>query len=97
MNIKIIKMDYGFILRLSEQDTIGSVELIKNGDIIYIENIYLNTNYRCKGYLRKIINFLRPLGKLTCLPLPEHIEKFKHLGFKEYKKEGEDIYYSLED
>lgn len=75
------------IIRIYEEEQIGSVEMIDN----YIENIFLSEKYRGQGYLRKIIEYL---GKpLTCLPLPQHIEKFKHLGFRPYKIDGDDIYY----
>lgn len=79
------------IYKLYENKQIGSVEFDKNKR--YIENIYLDKEYRGKGYLRKIINYF---GKpLIILPLPQHLEKFKHLGFIFYKNDGEDTYYIL--
>lgn len=79
------------LYRLFEQEQIGSVEF--NKEERYIENIYLSDKYRGKGYLRKIIEYF---GKpLIVLPLPQHIEKFKHLGFKHYKIIQDDHYYIL--
>lgn len=79
------------IYKIYEGIQIGSVEF--NQEDRYIENIFLNQNYRGKGYLRKIINYF---GKpLIILPLPQHIDKFKHLGFKYYKTIGLDNYYIL--
>ena len=70
---------------------IGSVEFYQEER--YIENIYLDEKCRGKGYLRKILNYF---GKpLTCLPLPQHIDKFKHLGFIPYKNIDQDVYYIL--
>ena len=65
---------------------IGSIELIQNFSkhCLFIENIYLEKSYRQKGYLRKIISYITSNFKnkdIFCLPLTEHIEKFKHLGF----------------
>lgn len=77
------------IYRIYEDKQIGSVEYY-NG---FIENIYLDPSYRGKGYLRKIIEYFpKPI---ELLPLPEHVEKFKHLGFKKHKQIREDVYYIL--
>ena len=71
---------------------IGSVEFYEKSR--YIENIYLEERCRGKGYLRKIIDYF---GKpLTCLPLPQHTDKFKHLGFKLYQMVDQDHYYRLD-
>lgn len=79
------------IYKIYENKQIGSVEF--NEKERYIENIYLIQEYRGKHYLRKIINYF---GKpLIILPLPEHIEKFKHLGFTHYKTINLDNYYIL--
>lgn len=70
---------------------IGSVEFIEKER--FIENIYIEERCRGKGYLRQIIDFL---GKpLTALPLHQHIDKFKHLGFQHHQDIGEDSYYIL--
>ena len=83
-----IKFEQG-IYRIYEKEQIGSIEY-SNG---FIDNIYLDPKYRGKGYLRKIIEYFpKPI---ELLPLPKHVEKFKHLGFKKHKQIGEDIYYIL--
>lgn len=71
---------------------IGSVEF--NADERYIENIYLDVQERGKGHLREIIEYF---GKpLIVLPLVQHIDKFRHLGFKFYETRGADNYYIIE-
>lgn len=95
MDVKVITEPNFTILRFEEKDEIGSVEVIKNTCYNFIENIYIKENYRHKGYFRKIIEYLKQRGTLRCLPLPEHRDKFEHLGFKIYAQEGEDIYYQL--
>ena len=71
---------------------IGSVEF--NADERYIENIYLDVQERGKGHLREIIEYF---GKpLIVLPLVQHIDKFRHLGFKLYETRGADNYYIIE-
>ena len=88
MNIKYEDNLY----RIYEDEQIGSVEFDMKRR--YIENIYLNERCRGKGYLRKIIDYF---GKpLIVLPLPQHTNKFKHLGFKLYEKIDQDVYYILE-
>ena len=72
---------------------IGSVEVL-NSHHAFIENIYLDVQYREKGYLRSIISILKEkYGVLTCLPLLQHVGKFRHLGFRKYKTIGDDTYY----
>lgn len=79
------------IYRIYEKDQIGSVEFDSNRR--YIENIYLDPKYRGRGYLREIIKYF---GKpLIVLPLPQHIDKFKHIGFIPYETIGSDNYYIL--
>ena len=71
---------------------IGSVEF--NADERYIENIYLDVQERGKGHLREIVEYF---GKpLIVLPLVQHIDKFRHLGFKLYETRGADSYYIIE-
>lgn len=70
---------------------IGSIEFIESER--YIQNIYLSSEYRNKGYLTKIIKYF---GKpLILLPTPQHIEKFIHLGFKFHEQIKDDKYYIL--
>lgn len=96
MNIKKMEYENFTILRIYERnDQIGSVEIIVKKCYTYIENVYLNVQYRHKGYLKKIIKYLQSYGKLICIPLPQHVEKFKHYGFSFYEQKGEDIYYAL--
>ena len=80
-----------------ERKHILSIEMVHEKDYNYIDNIYIDSKYRNKGYLRKIINYLKSHGyeSLICLPLPKHVEKFKHLGFIFYEKKGDDVYYIL--
>ena len=86
--MKIIKEE---VYKIYEDDQIGSVEFEEENR--YIENIYLDERCRGKGYLRKILEYF---GKpLMVLPLPQHKAKFRHLGFKPYKRVGEDEYYIL--
>ena len=71
---------------------IGSVEF--NADERYIENIYLDVNERGKGHLREIVEYF---GKpLIVLHRVQHIDKFRHLGFKLYETRGADNYYIIE-
>lgn len=80
------------IYRIYENEQIGSVEF--NEEERYIENIYLVEKCRGKGYLRKILEYF---GKpLIVLPLPQHTDKFKHLGFRLYKCIDQDVYYILD-
>ena len=93
---KMQGLDYQFVIyELKEENTvIGSIEFIEDEN--FIENIYLDSKYRGRGHLRTIVNFLKKkYGKLYCLPLKQHVEKFKHLGFSLYKEDGEDSYYVL--
>lgn len=79
------------IYRIYEDEQIGSVEF--DEERRYIENIYLTPEKRGRGHLREIIDYF---GKpLIVLPLPQHIDKFKHLGFKPYETIGSDNYYIL--
>lgn len=92
--MKFEKEEYGefVIYNIIDKEVIGSIEFIEKEN--FIENIYLSPEYRGKGYLTKIVKFLSDkYGKLYCLPLREHVEKFKHLGFTFWKKEGSDKYY----
>lgn len=82
--------DYKIYDVIINNNIIGSVEYIEKDD--YIENIFLYKEYRGKGYLRKILKYF-PTAYL--LPLPEHVEKFKHLGYTIYKQIGDDVYYNL--
>lgn len=69
---------------------IGSIEMVNN----FIENIYLEPLQRGKGFLTQIVNFLvKEYGDLECLPLEQHVEKFKHLGFVYSHTENTDNYY----
>lgn len=71
---------------------IGSVEF--NADERYIENIYLDVNERGKGHLREVVEYF---GKpLIVLPLVQHIDKFRHLGFRFYETRGADNYYIIQ-
>lgn len=75
---------------LLQGNCIGSIEMIDN----FIENIYIEPIHRGKGFLTKIIQFLiKEYGDLECLPLEQHIEKFKHLGFIYAYSEGTDNFY----
>ena len=78
------------IYDIIENIIIGSVEYNKEED--YIENIYIDPMYRGKGYLRKILKYF---PTATVLPLPQHVDKFRHLGYEICKIEGDDIYYGL--
>ena len=77
---------------IEDNKIVGSMELIHEKDHIFLENIYLDKEYRGRGFLRESLkNFnTKPI---VCLPLIQHRKKFKHLGFREYKTEGPDIYY----
>ena len=76
---------------LEGNESIGSIEFIEKER--FLENVYLIPECRGKGYLRKIIDYF---GKpLIALPLPQHIQKFEHLGFSFFKQIGEDKYYKL--
>lgn len=80
----------------NKSQDICAIEIVEKKDYNYIENIFIDIDYRNRGYLRPIIDYLRSIyGKLVCLPLPQHVEKFKHLGFTFYGQKGDDIYYSL--
>ena len=74
---------------------IGSMEIIDEDDHIFLENIYIDEKYRGRGFLRECINYLNQ-KPIECLPLKEHRDKFKHLGFHKYKTEGTDVYYLLD-
>ena len=79
-----------------QEVTMASIEMIEKKGYNYIENIFIDVKYRHRGYLRPIIDYLqKSYRKLICLPLPQHVEKFKHLGFTFYEQKGDDIYYSL--
>lgn len=81
---------------IQENEEIGGMELVETKDEVYIEHVSLLDEYRGKGYLRKIIEWLKTKGKnITCLPLKQHRAKFEHLGFKYYEGCGEDLYYKL--
>lgn len=99
MKLTEIKMEWGTLLKIyekeNENESIGSVEIVPEMGYNFIENVFLNQNHRSKGYLRKIVDYLKSSGPLVCLPLPEHVEKFKHLGFKYHKSCGDDNYYIL--
>lgn len=90
--MRMYEMDIKFedgIYRIYEKEQIGSVEF--NPEEHYIENIYLVPECRGKGKLRKILDYF---GKpLVVLPLPQHIDKFVHLGFRPYKINRTDQYY----
>lgn len=67
----------------------------KTSHYIYIENIFIQEKYRNRGYLRKIIDLLMQKEEykgyhIVCLPLPQHVEKFKHLGFTPFYKSQEE-------
>lgn len=92
--MKFEREEYGkfVIYNIIDKELIGSIEFIEKEN--FIENIYIDEKYRGKGYLTKIIKFLsNEYGNLYCLPLKEHREKFKHLGFTLWKSEGVDIYF----
>lgn len=95
--MKFIEKDFKTfkIIDLLDPEPIGSVEIIEEIGYNFIENIFLEKMYRNRGYLRKIIDYLKTSKPLVCLPLPEHLNKFKHLGFQEYERTGEDVYYIL--
>ena len=76
------------IYDIIEEDVIGTVEYIKEEN--FIENIYLIEEWRGKGLLRKISEYF---PSATLLPLPQHVEKFKHLGYEISHINGTDIYY----
>lgn len=74
---------------IENDQEIGSIEFIEKER--FLENVFLIPECRGKGYLRQIIDYF---GKpLIALPLPQHIKKFEHLGFKIHAQIGEDIYY----
>lgn len=74
------------------EQTIGGVELYDYNDHIYIENIYIDKEFRGHGLLREILKqfCVKPL---KCLPLKQHVKKFEHLGFQVCEIQGSDIYY----
>lgn len=88
----VYNRDFTIISILDKGVEIGSIELIQMSDAVFVENVFLVVEHRNKGHLREIIEYLSD-QTIKCLPLPEHIPKFEHLGFKPYKHEGEDIYY----
>lgn len=71
---------------------VGSMEIIEENDHTFLENIYIDKEYRGRGFLRESLNNFKQ-KPIVCLPLNQHREKFKHLGFMKYKTEGTDIYY----
>lgn len=75
---------------------LGGLELTVNNTHIFIDNIHLYERYRGKGYLKHIIQSVINEFDLPilCVPLPNHIEKFKHLGFEFSHNIKEDNYYS---
>ena len=96
LNMKIQKK---FILQDSqiyhiykEEKHIGSIETIEEKDHTYIENIFLDEEFRGCGFLKKILNEFSA-KPLKCLPLSQHRKKFEHLGFHVCEINGEDVYY----
>lgn len=73
---------------IENDEIIGSVEYLPKED--FIDNIYLLEEWRGKGLLRSILSYF---PSATLLPLPQHVEKFKHLGYEISHINGTDIYY----
>jgi len=80
---------------IENNNIIGSMEVIDEGDKFFLENIYINEKFRGRGFLRECIKYINQ-KPIACLPLRKHVEKFKHLGFCKYKTEGTDVYYLLD-
>ena len=76
---------------IEDEKIVGSMEMIEERDHTFLENIYLHKEYRGRGFLRECLKqFTKPI---ICLPLNQHRDKFRHLGFIQYKTEGPDVYY----
>ena len=88
-----IKQGKLLTIRVIDGLHIASVELTWKKSYVFIENIYIEKDYRQRGYFRKLVEHLETLGTLVCIPLPEHVEKFKHIGFTYLKSENGDNYY----
>lgn len=87
-----IKNENFTIYRIYLNDiNIGSMEVIQEKDHIFLENIFIDIAYRGKHLLKRCLDFFNQT--IVCLPLPQHVEKFKHLGFKMYKQDELDTYY----
>lgn len=87
-------------------DIIGSIEIYfyteSGAKTLYIDNVYLCEQYRGKRYLRQIIDKLKQeytqndiTPDFVCLPLPQHINKFKKLGFVFYQDIDGEAHYIL--
>lgn len=63
----------------------------------FIDNIKKNNNYKGHDLLKQVIEYLHNEKKydLGCLPLPKYRSYYEELGFKEYFRNGEDIFYNL--
>lgn len=77
---------------IEDNKVVGSMEIIEENDHTFLENIYIDKEYRGRGFLRESLNNFKQ-KPIVCLPLNQHRKKFKHLGFMKYKTEGTDIYY----
>ena len=77
---------------IEDERVVGSMEIIEEKDHTFLENIYISEPYRGRGFLRECINYFTD-KPIVCLPLNQHRDKFRHLGFHKYKTEGSDVYF----
>ena len=89
---KVKENNYKIYKVVELEKEIGAVEIIEEKDHIFIENIFLQLEFRGQGFLRKILQKFSE-KPIKCLPLQQHRKKFEHLGFQICEILGEDIYY----